>query len=349
MSTKPLRFVGRPSVSHLSAGLGLVGMALAALALAACTDNEAGSAQSSASGSGGSGEGGGPTGSGAGGAQGDGGSGSTSVVTSSSTGGDGGAGTTSAASSASASASAASSSSSGAGTGGGPEQIAEVFAHSSDTLYRVDLETNEVETIGDFDGCGSIVDIALDKDSQLYGVSYEYLYRIDKETAECDEIADGDFPNSLSFVPAGTLDPDEEQLVGYVGTDYVRIDKDTGDREIIGEDALTNGLQSSGDIVSVIDGPTLLTVKGGACDATDCVVRVDPVTGAILENLGSCSYNDVFGIAFWDGSLYGFTTEGDAFEFVGDGNGGFDVVPIPVSGVEQFYGAGSTTSAPKGD
>lgn len=160
MSTKPLRFVGRPSVSHLSAGLGLVGMALAALALAACTDNEAGSAQSSASGSGGSGEGGGPTGSGAGGAQGDGGSGSTSVVTSSSTGGDGGAGTTSAASSASASASAASSSSSGAGTGGGPEQIAEVFAHSSDTLYRVDLETNEVETIGDFDGCGSILDTA---------------------------------------------------------------------------------------------------------------------------------------------------------------------------------------------
>jgi len=36
-------------------------------------------------------------------------------------------------------------------------------------------------------------------------------------------IADGDYPTSLSFVPAGTVDPDEEALVGFVDEQYIRI------------------------------------------------------------------------------------------------------------------------------
>jgi len=232
---------------------------------------------------------------------------------------------------------------------GVPEQVAEVFAHSADTLYRIDLDTNQVQTIGTFDGCGgSVIDIALDKDSQMYGTTFEGLYRIDRTTGDCSFIANGSFPNSLSFVPAGTLDPVEERLVGYLGANYVRIDTSTGAVVTIGSNVLTNGLESSGDIVSVIDGPTLLTVKGGNCEDADCVVEINPVTGAAIGNFGTSTYDNVFGVAYWDGSIYGFTSFGEAFKLVADGSGGFDAVEIPVLGGISFFGAGSTTSAPKG-
>jgi hypothetical protein len=241
---------------------------------------------------------------------------------------------------------------------GGDEPIAEVYGHSATTLYRLDPETKEVTIVNPFSGCDDqVIDIALDKDSNLYGTTLNRqngdpvpnggLWRIDKNTAACTLIARGDFPNSLSFVPAGTLDPDEEALVGYVGANYVRIDPLGGDITTVRANALTGGLVSSGDIVSVIDGPTLLTVKGGAsCDDLDCVIEVDPATGAAVGNLGSAGFNNVFGVAFWAGSLYGFTSEGDLFELVKNENNTITTTPIPVASGLEFFGAGSTTSAP---
>jgi hypothetical protein len=116
---------------------------------------------------------------------------------------------------------------------------------------------------------------------------------------------------------------------------------------VVRADALTGGLESSGDVVSVIDGPTLLTATGGDCDNADCVLRIDPVTGVSLENLGSSTYANVFGVAFWDGKLYGFSSFGDVFEFFDSGSG-IVTNPLPFPDTPEFYGAGSTTSAPKG-
>lgn len=283
------------------------------------------------------------TGTGAGG-DGDGGAGAGLPTTSSGEGGDG--------------ASVTVSGSTTSTSTGGEEQIAEVYGHSATTLYRLDPETKAVTIVNPFSGCDDqVVDIALDKDSNLYGTTVNRadptdpiqsggLWRIDKNTAACTLVARGDFPNSLSFVPAGTLDADEEALVGYVGANYVRIDTVGGQITTVRANALTGGLVSSGDIVSVIDGPTLLTVKGGSCDDLDCVIEVDPATGAAVGNLGSAGYNNVFGVAFWAGSLYGFTSEGDLFEFVKDENGGITTTPIPVGSGLEFYGAGSTTAAP---
>ncbi len=243
---------------------------------------------------------------------------------------------------------------------GGDDQIAEVYGHSAGSLYRLDPETKEVTVVGPFSGCASgVIDIALDKDSNLYGTTRPEtppgggdqtpggLWRIDRNTAACTLIKQGDYPNSLSFVPQGTLDAQKEALVGYFGADYVRIDTVTGTITTVRADALPDGLESSGDVVSVIDGPTLLTVRGQPdCDDFDCVVAVDPVTGAAMGNLGSTGYDSVFGVAFWAGSLYGFTSAGELFEFYEDESGGIVTTPITVSGGLEFYGAGSTTAAP---
>lgn len=234
----------------------------------------------------------------------------------------------------------------GAGGGGNNNQIAEVYGHSPNELYKLDPNTKEVTVVGSFKGCSSVIDIALDKDSNLYGTTFGGFYKIDKQTAVCTLIASGSYPNSLSFVPQGTLDANEEALVGYNGANYIRINTLTGAVTTVKNGALSAGYISSGDIVSVINGPTYLTIKGNEC--SDCIVELDPKTGSILKNWGPIPYSSVFGLAFWAGSAYGFTDGGELFEVTFANNKISTVlIPIPMAPLNlQFWGAGSTTSAP---
>jgi hypothetical protein len=226
---------------------------------------------------------------------------------------------------------------------GGPS---EVYGHSADTLYKLDPDTKAVNVVGPFKGCTSILDIALDKDSHLYGTTSTGLWSINRDSAQCSKIASGAYPNSLSFVPAGTLDPNVEALVGYEQGDYVRIDPVSGTKSTVGQ--IGGGLASSGDIVSVKGGGTYLTVKGPSCN--DCLIEVNPATGAMVKNWGDVAHKDVFGLAFWAGKVYGFDDGGELFEVTFSASGtGITTAPIPIpnapSGL-QFWGAGSTTSAP---
>lgn len=228
-----------------------------------------------------------------------------------------------------------------------PVEINEVFGHSDDTLFRLDPVTKAVTVVGAFGGCGAIIDIALDESSNLFAASFSELYSVDKTTAKCTSIAKGNYPNSLSFVPKGTVDQNAEALVGYDDSDYVRIDTTTGAKTKIG--TLGGGLRSSGDIVSVKGGKTYLTVKGGtSCTANDCLVEVDPATGAMVKNWGSVEHNDVFGLSFWGGKIYGFDKTGELFE-VTFGTSQLATTTIPIPGKPSdlsFWGAGSSTSAP---
>jgi hypothetical protein len=233
------------------------------------------------------------------------------------------------------------------GGGGAPPQIpGEVFGHSWDTLYKLEPYSKQVTVIGPFKGCSNIIDLAIDKDSKIIGTTYGGLYWIDKTNAQCTLISNGTYPNSLSFVPAGTLDPNNEVLVGYQGSDYIRISTTTGQVTPVGG-KIGNGYMSSGDIVSVKGGGTYLTVKGNGCG--DCLVEVNPKTGGLIKDWGSTGYGSVFGIAFWAGSVYGFTDYGQLFEMTFD-NGKLVVspeIPIPNAPANlSFWGAGSTTIAP---
>lgn len=232
------------------------------------------------------------------------------------------------------------------GAGAPPQMPGEVFGHSWDTLYKLEPYSKQVTVIGPFKNCSNIIDLAIDKDSKIIGTSYGALYWIDKTNATCTLISNGTYPNSLSFVPAGTLDPNNEALVGYQGSDYIRISTTTGQVTKVGG-TIGNGFLSSGDIVSVKGGGTYLTVKGNGCG--DCLLEVDPKTGGMVKNWGPTGYGSVFGIAFWAGSVYGFTDYGQLFEMTFK-NGVMVVsgeIPIPNAPAGlSFWGAGSTTIAP---
>ena len=93
-----------------------------------------------------------------------------------------------------------------------PTGVGEVFGHSENTLYRVDTVTRSVTEVGVFAGCTYVADIALDESSNIYASTGSELFYIETNTARCTRIAGGTFPNSLSFVPLGTVEADREYL-----------------------------------------------------------------------------------------------------------------------------------------
>jgi hypothetical protein len=223
-----------------------------------------------------------------------------------------------------------------------PPPVAAVYASSSSELYVVNPATNAVSAVGPFEGCDFVIDIAVNRTGGIFATSKTALYAVDRKTAQCKPIAKGTYPNSLSFVPQGTLDPDQETLVGYNGSSYVRIDPGTGLVSTVG-DLGDPGLASSGDIFSLIGGGTYLTVKGENC--SDCLVQVDPTTGKLLKQLGPIgAYGNVWGLAFWGGTAYGFTSGGLMFSL---DPATMVTTPIAYPGdAVQFWGAGSSTAAP---
>ncbi len=215
-------------------------------------------------------------------------------------------------------------------------------------LYALDPITKAVRRVGSFSCAFDITDLAIDGAGNAFIVAPSGLYRLNLSNATCTAINQQSYPNSLSFVPRGTLDPNNEVLVAYSGRFYNRINTTTGAMTQIG--SLPPDFESSGDIVSVQDGGTFLTVKNMSsspmCD--DCLVQVNPTTGGLIRNYGPIPYTNVYGIAFWGGSVYGFTQAGQLFEIGPNGTGIITrpiVIPNPPAGL-SFNGAGSSTAVP---
>lgn len=228
--------------------------------------------------------------------------------------------------------------------------VESVYGHSASTLYVLDPVTRAVRTVGNFSCAFDITDLAIDGAGNAFIVGFSGFYSLNLLNAACTPInTTNTYPNSLSFVPRGTLDPNDEVLVAYSGRFYYRINTTTGALTQIGT-GLPSGFESSGDIVSVQDGGTFLTVKNMFSNPTcdDCLLQVNPVTGGLVRNYGPIPYTNVYGIAYWGGSVYGFTAAGQLFE-IGPNGAGIITRPITIPNAPPglgFNGAGSSTSVP---
>jgi hypothetical protein len=243
-----------------------------------------------------------------------------------------------------------------------PPAPGRVYAHSADTLYLLEPISKQVTMVGVFDCTGSMVDIAIDKAGKMTGsagISFNNalggaLVTVDPTSAHCQELSRG--PNlltSLTYVPEGTLVANAEALVGYADDRYVRVDPATGTLTDIGllNNAASGGIMwvSSGDVVSIKDGGTYLTVKaatGNAGAGGDRIVEVDPKTGALKRIIGATGMVDVLGLGYWGGIAYGFTIAGSLIQ-IDLTTGAGTVIPIPDAAPDlSFLGAGTTTVAP---
>ncbi len=246
------------------------------------------------------------------------------------------------------------------GSGGTP--VGEVYGHSDTTLYKLEPYSKTVSIVGNFDCLGNAAalgggmwDIAIDKDGHMVGsmnngLGAGAMVTIDKATAHCTVFKTGSYPNSLTYLPAGTLLPNSEALVGYNRDSYVQISTQNASVTTIGNlNPGPNGQnwESSGDIVSIIGDKTYLTVKPyGATSGTDSIVEVDPKTGKIVKIIGNTGFTKLWGLGYWAGVAYGFSATGQLASI--DLTTGVGTA-IPLKNVPaglSFWGAGVTTAAP---
>lgn len=233
----------------------------------------------------------------------------------------------------------------------GPEPFfGRVYAHSASELYEIDPDTLDVTLIGTFTFVGApndvITDIALDKNAYMVGISYTDVFAIDKTTAVCTHLAPlGAQYNGLSFVPAEEIDPTGAEIL--VGADLagniMQIDPVTGVSTMIG--SYGGGWGSSGDIVSVRGFGTMATVAMGET-GPDCLARIDLLTGGTATPInvsGNCTgFEDIWGLGFWKGQIFGFTNN---YQFILiDPDTG--VGSLVENSVPYWWGAGVTTEAP---
>ena len=171
--------------------------------------------------------------------------------------------------------------------------------------------------------------------------------------SHCTKLTSGpDLVTSLTYVPEGTLVANAEALVGYADDRYVQVDPATGGLTDVGllNNAASGGIRwvSSGDVVSIKDGGTYLTVTSAADAGAggDRIVEVDPKTGALKRIIGPTGMNEVLGLGYWGGIAYGFTLAGKLIQIdLQTGAGTPIAIPDAPDGL-AFYGAGTTTVAP---
>ncbi len=217
-----------------------------------------------------------------------------------------------------------------------------VYAHSADMLFAVKPETLELTEVGPFawpSEPDQMTDIAVDANGNMVGVSFDRVYSIDKETAVCtllSEFSGGSF-NGLGFVE-GVGDDGGATLIGAAQDGgWYAIDPRTGDVELVG--SYGGSMGSSGDVVYIRDGGTFATVNHPNF-ATDVLVSVDPDGGAATV-IGETGFDGIWGIAYWDGQVFGFTQSGQFLLIdIATGQGTL----VETSDV-SFWGAGVTTLA----
>ncbi len=237
----------------------------------------------------------------------------------------------------------------------------QVYAHTARTLYLFEPYAKQLTKVGDFDclpGPEVMIDIALNETGAMYGTTSDlatdkgHFVTIDPISAKCTTRGAVDYyPDSLGFVPAGTLDV-KEALVGYDGEYYVRVDLDTGKMTDIGTlnppgpDAGTLHY-SSGDIVAIIGDKAYLTANDSA-DLGDYLLEIDPKTGRRVKVIAPLSTRELWGTGYWGGKIYAFSGAGQVLEVNPVTGAKSTVAQIAVpDGGTGFYGAGVTTLAPR--
>lgn len=249
-----------------------------------------------------------------------------------------------------------------------PRPPSRIWAHTATDLYRFDPEAKTLTRVGAFAGLDTTpIDLAEARDGGLFVTTFTGLYRVNPSTAAATRLSPDSgttlYPNSLAFVPAGTLDPNDEALVGYVQSDgglaerYVRIDTTTGAVTDVGDlnapDAAAR-YTLSGDVVSLArqSGRTFVTayqaVPPRGPDASfDELVEVDPKTGRMLAVAGGFREPFLWGLGYWSGTFYGFAMNGDVVAFpLPAGSDAGVVASIADTDGGRFFGAGITSDSP---
>ena len=232
-----------------------------------------------------------------------------------------------------------------------------VYAHSGSKLYQINTETLAPVEVGTMAGLGtqSLTDLAIDKDDKFTGITLDKLYSINPTSGAATLIRDLSASaqgfTSLSFVPMNLNDPNSPDILvaaNSVGQVF-SIDPATGNATMLGSYGMVAAgrVGSSGDLIAVRGLGIYATVNIGTDPtAQDYLARIDPATWTATPIGSGTGFNDIFGLGFWQGTIYGFVstsaTAGKMITIDPNTGAGTEVL----AGAIRWYGAGVATDAP---
>lgn len=201
----------------------------------------------------------------------------------------------------------------GGSGGSGNNNSYTVYAHSDTVLYSVDLANKTLVTVGEFGGSDSMTDLAVAPDGTIYVVSETAMYTANATTGAATMIgplaACGTKAVALTTTPSGQI------WAGDFHGALCQIDTSTSPPTV--EPAITMGsnMALTGDFVTVDDGTVYGTAynlsdgTGSGTQANNLLVKIDLTSGATTV-VGSTGYPELFGTAFQQGQVFGFTHDG---------------------------------------
>lgn len=243
------------------------------------------------------------------------------------------------------------------GDGGQQFPTSRVYAHSGSKLYQVNTQNFAAVEIGTMSGLGtqSLTDLAIDKGDKMVGITLDKLYEINATTGAAtlinDLSASAQNFTSLSYVPMdlnNASSPDILVSANSFGEVY-QIDSFAGTATMLGDfgEYQTKQIGSSGDLIGVRGFGIYATVNVGTdTTAQDYLARIDPTTWAATIVGSGTGFNDIFGLAYWEGKIFGFVSMGaGAGKIITiDPTTGVGSEVLP--GAVRWYGAGVATDAP---
>ncbi len=228
-----------------------------------------------------------------------------------------------------------------------------VYAHADHILYKIDLSTKTLVEVGPFNAPqvtsghttaeDTITDLAVAPDGTIYVNSGTALYTADPNDGHVTTVGAlgtcGEFVVALSFTIDGTL------TAGDFSGDFCKIDLTTTPPTVTKLGTLGMNLALAGDIVAVDDGSATGAMYGTAVDTTmsatdnnNILVKLNPATGAVLQKIGSTGFPTLFGVAFAQGQVFGFTHDGT----------GRVITIDPTTGVGTLFGTFTDPTSNKG-
>jgi hypothetical protein len=198
----------------------------------------------------------------------------------------------------------------GGGSGSGGNDSYLVYAHSDHVLYSIDLSTQSLITVGTFSVPDVMTDLAVAPDGTIYVISYSSLFTaspVDGHVTKVGSLATcGQKGIALTTTADGRM-----WVADYMGA-ICQIDLSSGTPVVKPPVMLQNGLALSGDMVGVGNGSVFgsaYMLNDPATQTNNILVEVDVATGAVTQ-VGATGYPRLYGVAFQQNKVFGFTHDG---------------------------------------
>lgn len=201
---------------------------------------------------------------------------------------------------------------SGGGGGGSGNGGYLVYAHSDGVLYTIDLSTHALVTVGPFKAPNAdvITDLAVAPSGTIYVISNTALYTADPTDGHVTKV--GSLSACGQKGVALTTTSDGRLWMGDFMGAICQIDISGATPVVKPPVMMQGGFALSGDIVGIGDG----TIFGSAYKPADTttqtnniLVKLDVATGAVTQ-IGATGFPKLFGVAFQENKVFGFTHDG---------------------------------------